>query len=206
MGKKDTYYFDNFVLCADCALRAAQMLEKTLENYNPDAVLEQMNKIHEIEHEGDGIKHETMSKLVKEFLPPIEREDIIEISQHIDDVIDMIDDVFMRFYTYDVKTVREDAIAFTNIIVKCCETLKEIMEEFVNFKKSSKLREKIIEINNYEDEGDRMYIANMHKLFETVTDTKELIAWREIYNYMEKCADSCEDVADAIESVVLKNA
>ena len=88
---------------------------------------------------------------------------------------------------------------------ECCKVLKEIMEEFANFKKSKTLHGLIIEINALEEEGDRLFIDSMRRLHTEVTDPLEIIAWREIYNFLEKCCDACEHVADAVESVIMKN-
>ena len=83
--------------------------------------------------------------------------------------------------------------------------IQEVMEEFADFKKSKTLHGLIIEINALEEEGDRMFIDSMRKLHTEVKDPIEIIAWREIYVYLEKCCDACEHVADIVESVIMKN-
>lgn len=79
------------------------------------------------------------------------------------------------------------------------------MEEFADFRKSKTLHGLIIEINALEEEGDRLFIDSMRRLHAEVTDPIEIIAWREIYAYLEKCCDACEHVADVVESVIMKN-
>ena len=79
------------------------------------------------------------------------------------------------------------------------------MQEFADFKKSKTLHGLIVEINALEEEGDRVYMEIMRRLHSEVTDPLEIIAWREIYNYLEKCCDACEHVADVVESVMMKN-
>ncbi len=203
--KSDNYYFENFIQCVECGCQAAMMLEENLANFDVNRLSENLDELHKIEHDADKRKHEMMGVLVKAFITPIEREDIILLSQCIDEVTDQIEDVLIRIYINNVHTIRPEALQFTKVIIRCCKVLKEIMEEFANFKKSKTLHGLIIEINALEEEGDRLFIDSMRRLHTEVTDPLEIIAWREIYNFLEKCCDACEHVADAVESVIMKN-
>ena len=203
--KSDNYYFENFIQCVECGCQAAMMLEENLANFDVNRLAENLDELHKIEHDADKKKHEMMGVLVKAFITPIEREDIILLSQCIDEVTDQIEDVLIRIYINNVHTIRPEALQFTKVIIRCCKVLKEIMEEFANFKKSKTLHGLIIEINALEEEGDRLFIDSMRRLHTEVTDPLEIIAWREIYNFLEKCCDACEHVADAVESVIMKN-
>ncbi len=203
--KNDNYYFDNFIQCVDYGCQAAKMLAENLTNFEPAKLQDNLDKLHEIEHDADKRKHEMMAVLLKAFITPIEREDISLLSQSIDEVTDQIEDVLIRIYINNVKVIRPEAIEFTKVIIRCCKVLKEVMEEFANFKKSKTLHGLIIEINALEEEGDRLFISSMRKLHTEETDPLEIIAWREIYNFLEKCCDACEHVADAVESIIMKN-
>ena len=203
--KSDNYYFENFIQCVECGCQAAMMLEENLANFDVNRLSENLDELHKIEHDADKKKHEMMGVLVKAFITPIEREDIILLSQCIDEVTDQIEDVLIRIYINNVHTIRPEALQFTKVIIRCCKVLKEIMEEFANFKKSKTLHGLIIEINALEEEGGRLFIDSMRRLHTEVTDPLEIIAWREIYNFLEKCCDACEHVADAVESVIMKN-
>ena len=203
--KSDNYYFENFIQCVECGCQAAMMLEENLANFDVNRLSENLDELHKIEHDADKKKHEMMGVLVKAFITPIEREDIILLSQCIDEVTDQIEDVLIRIYINNVHTIRPEALQFTKVIIRCCKVLKEIMEEFANFKKSKTLHGLIIEINALEEVGDRLFIDSMRRLHTEVADPLEIIAWREIYNFLEKCCDACEHVADAVESVIMKN-
>ena len=203
--KSDNYYFENFIQCVECGCQAAMMLEENLANFDVNRLSENLDELHKIEHDADKKKHEMMGVLVKAFITPIEREDIILLSQCIDEVTDQIEDVLIRIYINNVHTIRPEALQFTKVIIRCCKVLKEIMEEFANFKKSKTLHGLIIEINALEEEGDRLFIDSMRKLHTEEEDPIQIIAWREIYNFLEKCCDACEHVADAVESVIMKN-
>ena len=203
--KSDSYYFQNFIECVECGCQAAKMLEDNLNHFDTGLLQDKLDELHRIEHDADKKKHEMMAVLVKAFITPIEREDIILLSQSIDEVTDKIEDVLIRIYINNVQQIRPEALAFIKVIISCCEALKEVMEEFADFRKSKTLHGLIIEINALEEEGDRLFIESMRKLHAEVTDPIEIIAWREIYVYLEKCCDACEHVADVVESVIMKN-
>ena len=203
--KSDSYYFQNFIECVECGCQAAKMLEDNLNHFDTGLLQDKLDELHRIEHDADKKKHEMMAVLVKAFITPIEREDIILLSQSIDEVTDKIEDVLIRIYINNVQQIRPEALTFIKVIIRCCEALKEVMEEFADFRKSKTLHGLIIEINALEEEGDRLFIESMRKLHAEVTDPIEIIAWREIYVYLEKCCDACEHVADVVESVIMKN-
>lgn len=203
--KNDDFFFQNFVECAEFSLQAAKMLKDSLIHFNPASVKDLIEPLHNVEHAADMKKHEMKAALVKAFITPIEREDIMMLSQDIDDVTDCIEDVLLRIYINNVRSIREDAIPFADLIIKCCQTLRDTLADFADFKKSKTLNQKLIEINTLEEEADRLFISSMHTLHSTCKDPLEVIAWREIYSYMEKCTDACEHVADIMEEVLLKN-
>ncbi|MCB7321323.1 DUF47 domain-containing protein [Lacrimispora sp. 210928-DFI.3.58] len=203
--KSDAYYFDNFIECSACAVEAARMLETNLKNFQVAALEENLNHLHRIEHSADKKKHEMMGVLVKAFITPIEREDIMLLSQSIDEVTDKIEDVLIRVFINNVQSIRPEAVSFADIIIRCCENLKEIMDEFADYKKSKNLHSLIIGMNELEEEGDRLFMTSMRRLHTEVTDPLEIIAWREVFIYLEKCCDACEHVADVVESVMMKN-
>ena len=203
--KSDNYYFKNFVICAEYGEEAARMLERNLKEFDVTHLSERLDEIHGIEHAADQKKHEMLATLVKEFITPIEREDIILLSEAIDEVTDTIEDVMIRLYINHIRTIRPDAEAFAHLITRCCKNLSRLMEEFKNFKKSKKLYGLMVELHTLEGEGDRLFIQAMRRLHTEVSDPLEVIAWREIYIYLEKCCDACEHTANAAERVILKN-
>lgn len=204
--KQDAFYYDTFIACAKCAGRAARFLKDILTDFEPDRLYEQMQELHAIEHEADGLKHEMMDRLAREFIPPIEQEDIMSLSHYIDEMTDKIYDVSVRVYINNVRVIRPEALDTVELIIRCCEEVTGLMEEFPGFRKSKKLREIIIRINSMEEEADRLYIEHMRTLHtDESVGVREIIAWREIYLYLERCADACEHVADTVSSVVMKN-
>jgi predicted phosphate transport protein (TIGR00153 family) len=203
--KQDAYYFDTFVDCVDHACKAANILNNALKNYNPDTLEDCLNKIHTEEHSADHKKHELLNALIKAFITPIEREDILTLSQNIDETVDKIEDVLIRMYCNNIAAVRPDALELAELVVRSCDEVKSLMIEFKDFKRSKHLKEHIIEINNIEEKADGLFVNCMRNLHTTSTDPIEIITWRELYIYFEKCIDACEHVADTVESVIMKN-
>ena len=203
--KQDSLYFNSFIKCTDFSCQAAHMLEETMANFDVEKMADQMEAIHTIEHAADMEKHELLNTLIKAFITPIDREDIILLSQNIDDLTDNIEDVLIRIYYNNIRTIHPDALELMRIVCRCCEAVKVMMEEFADFRHSKKLHEQIIKINSMEEEADKVYIDSMHRLHTNCTDPMTVMTWREIYSYLEKCADACEHVADTVESVIMKN-
>ena len=206
MSKKtEDFFFSNFIESASISCEAAELLKEILCEFDINHLDEYLNKMQVIEDRGDATKHKMIHELVRAFITPIERDDIIKLSQKLDDVIDAIEDILIHIYINNIKEIREDSIVFASLLIRCCYTTKEALEEFRNFKKSKKLNELIIEINHMEEEGDKLYIGSMRKLHLTTKDPLTVIAWRNIYEFFEGCCDTCEDVADIIEGIAIGN-
>ncbi len=206
MARKSDYnYFDAFANLSKFSYNLAISLNETLKNFDPNFITGKVTEAHAIEHNADIAKHDIMNRLVKEFLPPIEREDITSLTQEIDDVTDSVEDVLIYIDMFNIQSIRPEILKFTQLIVQCCKALDEALEEFKNFKSSKKLRDKIIEINRLEEDGDALYVDSMRNLYHTSKDPIELMCWTEVLHRLEKCCDNCEDVADILESIVMKN-
>ena len=203
--KQDLFYFENFIACTDCACKAAKMLEETMLQFDADNLPDRISEIHVVEHAADEKKHELLHVLAKAFITPIEREDILLLSQSIDDMVDQIEDVLLRIYCNNIRSIQPNALKMVNVLVRCCEEVKELMEEFADFKRSKNIHDHIVRINSMEEEADKLSIDSLRELHTTSSDPIEVIVWREIYLMLEQCADTCEHVADAVESVIMKN-
>ena len=203
--KQDDYYFDNFIKCAEYTCKEAYLLKDILTEFKPEEISKRMEEVHEIERQADSQRHEITDKLAKAFITPIEREDIIALSHHIDDVTDKIEEVLIRVYINHVQEMRPEVFSMLDVVIECCEELQNLLKEFKNFKHSQKLKQSIIRLNTLEEKEDELFISSMRKLHVQEQDVRNIIAWREIYTYLEKCADACEHVADIVGSVAMKN-
>lgn len=206
MKKKNEYnYFEAFSNLSKYSYDLAVTLHETLSNFDVKHITEKVKEAHHIEHSADAAKHDIMNRLVKEFLPPIEREDITSLTQEIDDVTDSVEDVLIYIDMFNIQTIRPEILKFTKLIVDCCKSMDEALKEFKNFKNSKTLRNKIIEINRLEEDGDELYVDLVRNLYQTSKDPIELMCWTEVLHRLERCCDNCEDVANIIEGIVMKN-
>lgn len=205
MAKGDKFYFENFAGAAALSKKAAVYLVECLEHYDPNRIEEMIKKMHEIEHAADVKKHEMNDALAKAFVTPVDREDLDMLSRDLDQVTDKIEEILQKFYVYNIQTVDSPVIEFAKKLVHSCELLCALLEEFENFKRSKKIRELIIGLNDAEEECDKLYLASMRKLTIHSTDVLATISWREIYECFEACADACEHVSECVGMVIMKN-
>ncbi len=203
--KQDAIYFDNFIACAQYASQAAQLLKEIFHSFDPSHMSQWADQLHEIEHAADKKRHAMTDKLAKAFITPIEREDIADLSGSIDTLVDKLEEVCIRLYIHNIQSIRTGAMNMLDVVIRSCEEVGHLMEEFADFRHSKKLKDYIIKINSLEEESDRLFIANMRELHVTQLDIHEVLAWEEIYTYLEKCADACEEIADQVENIVMKN-
>ncbi|AWI03928.1 DUF47 domain-containing protein [Clostridium drakei] len=201
---KEDKFFEFFVETADIAYKASNMLVEFLKDL--DNSEENLKKLKEVEHEGDRKQHQILEQLNKTFITPFDREDIYIIAKDMDDIIDLIESAASRFVMLNVSKVTKEAIILGDMIAASCKEIITLMEELKNMKTSKYLNKKIIEINRIEEEGDRVSRRAIGDLFRSNIEVIEVIKWREIYQYLEDTLDACEDIANVIEGVVMKNA
>ncbi len=160
------------------AVKEADLLIEAIENFTEAEDLRGiMDRAHAIEHEGDEVNHAIFKTVATDFITPIEREDIIELSQYLDNIIDYIEDVMQRFYMYDVHFMHHDAEEFACLIKKSCVALDKAMVDFRNFKKSKTFKQLIVDVNTYEEEADRLYLQGHPQAAHARTTTTRCACW-----------------------------
>ncbi|MBQ9743500.1 MAG: DUF47 family protein [Clostridia bacterium] len=205
MAKGDKFYFENYMECAALAKNAANYLVECLENYDASNIEMMLEQMHTYEHSADMKKHQMNEMLAKAFVTPVDREDLDMMSQQLDTVLDLLEEVLQKLYIYNIQTIESAAIEYARHLVKACDILCEIMEEFENFKKSKKLHSLIVESNDVEEECDKLYLTTMHELTKNSTDVLTTVSWYKIYDCFEACSDACEHVSECVGSIVMKN-
>jgi uncharacterized protein Yka (UPF0111/DUF47 family) len=203
--KNDIDYFEYFCTSARYAGRAAAYLDEILNGFSKESFPKQVDEMHSIENAADATRHEMIEKLAKEFIPPIEREDIVALSQELDNVVDTLDEVVQYMYMFDVSEIRADALDFSKLIIRCCDALGEAVSEFRRFRKSKTLHDMLITVRTLESDGDALLSQSVRRLFLEEADAKTTMVWMRLFDCFENCLDACEDAVDIIESVVLKN-
>ena len=124
--------------------------------------------------------------------------------RHIDDLVAQLLEALETIIN-NVQEMRQEVFLMLDVVIECCEELQTLLKEFKNFKHSKELKPSIIRMNTLEEKEDELFISSMRKLHVEEQDVRNIIAWREIYTYLEKCADACEHVADIVGSVAMKN-
>ncbi len=165
-----------------------------------------VQKLDELEHEGDIITHEIMDKLNRTFITPLDRDDIHAIAAGIDDVLDLTEEVADRIYLYKLEKPTQNLIQMAQILHQSVGEISKAINSLRDLKRPRRILDYAIEINRLENEADMLLKLTMVDLFEKVTSPLEIIKWKEIYESLEKAIDKCEDMAVVIESVVVKNA
>ena len=205
MKKEKIDYFDHFVAVTELAEKQAELLGRITDEYDADKLSDYIREMHSFEHKADKLKNDMIAELVKDFLPPIEREDIMLLADLYDSVCDSLDDVMLRFYMYNIKELRKDVPVIVAKIRKICVELGNLTKQLKGFRSTDKLMEMVTLVNDIEDEGDRLYIEATHSLYTEKTANRKTGAWTHIYACLEDCFDSCEKVADEVKTVIIKN-
>ena len=199
--KKDEKFFKIFGQMTVYILEAAEILGNMLRN--PTADLAPLAaKIKDIEHKGDELTHRVIDELNKTFITPIDREDIHDLSAALDDVLDLIDNTATRIVLFRIT---EPIRAVPEM---CAVLLSQVMEmgaAVSNLQDNDHVVERCIEINRLENDADRLFQLAIASLFDEVKDPIEVIKRKEIIETLEAATDKAEDVANVLESIIVKN-
>jgi len=159
-------------------------------------------RIQQLEHEGDEIIHDIFTRLNQTFITPLDPEDIHALSSRLDDVLDGIEDAAYRIVAYRLEPIPPTALELCEIVHDCAKSLAKAFEAL---NKDQRLNEHCIEVNRLEDYADQVLRRALADLFEREKDPIALIKLKEVYEFLEGTTDRCEDVADVLQNVVVKN-
>jgi predicted phosphate transport protein (TIGR00153 family) len=198
-------YYKEFAAVSNLIVESSNMLKEALQDYDVKSLEKRLAKLHEVERTADNLKYDMMNFLYSDFLPPIEREDIINLACALDTIIDLIEDILKYIDMFQITQITPEMMKFMELIEKSADCLHDAIKELKSFKKPKDLNEAIIMINRLENEGDELYVQSVKKLFADRRDPIDTIALIRIYDYFEESCDSFEDAADIISSIILKN-
>ncbi len=201
---RDEGFFDLFEKLVERVHEGALQLAALVERF--DDVEARTARIKDVEHEGDVITHEVMARLNRTFITPFDREDIHELASRLDDILDLIDTTANRIFLYKVARPGEDAVRLSRCIVEATRLLLEM----VAFLRTPRMVEDVLRIgrgiHDQENQADRAQQHALAALFDNATDPRDIIKWKDIYYDLETASDRCEDAANVIEGIILKNA
>ena len=196
-------FFEMFDRALENVSRAANVLVDTLNNF--ETFEKKAKVIYEFEQEGDMLTHDIMKDLNKTFLTPIDREDIHALASRIDDVIDLMWAAVDRMTVYRIEKPTPEVISIAEDLQMTTDILKKALRE-LRSKQYFRVQEHCIEINRLENRIDRKYRDALGKLVNDQNDPVYIIKWKDIYQLFEDASDRAEDIANILESIVLKNA
>jgi len=200
---QEKHFFQLLSRQSDIVLKCVQALSDLVRD--PRNLATKSMAIEEIESEGDEVVHEVIELLNKTFVTPIDHDDLSKLTQKMDDVIDYIDASAVRIRSYEIQEIPVTMIDLVDVLMKQVEELHAAIHRLSNMHKSNDLLERCVEINRLENVADDITHSAVAGLFK-LDDIKMIIKLKEIYELLEEATDHCEDVADVVKDVVIKNA
>ena len=194
-------FFRLFTQASANAVDIARLLVELLGRF-PEQNGELVGRIKEHEHTGDRLTHEVVGLLNRTFVTPFDRDDIYRLAAAVDDVCDHVDEAADNLSSYGARTVPEKAKAQADVILRSAIKLDEAMQRLEGFKDSS---EQLIELRALEDEGDTLVRDGVAELFRSREDAISIIRWKDIHERLEEAVDACENAADVLEAILVKN-
>lgn len=204
LKKKEDVFFDLFIESSAKVIIVGETFLDLVHNY--ENVEDKVSNLKVLETDCDMQAHKILKKLNESFITPFDREDIYNLARDMDDIVDCIEEVANRFMVFDVKEMRPEAIVMSDLIMQGIRELDVLFKHLKEIKLNTIVRKQIIEVNRIENEGDIIYRRALTKLFKNEKDPVEIIKWKQLYELFEESMDSCENVANIVEGLVMKHA
>jgi predicted phosphate transport protein (TIGR00153 family) len=199
---QEKHFFDMLEQQADVVVEGAEALMDMVSHFENVAV--KRDRVKDIEHKGDELVHTIAEALNRTFVTPIDQEDISKLTSRLDDILDYMEAASHRMWSYEIKSIPPEMVQLTEVIVKGSRAVNHAVKDLRNFKKKNEILMHCIEINRLENVGDDLThgaVADLFKKYNAV----DIIKLKEIYEYLEQATDKCEDAADVIKDVFMKN-
>jgi predicted phosphate transport protein (TIGR00153 family) len=201
---KNIDFFQIFDKAVDNLSKGTGLLVSLMEDFTD--VEGKVKQIYEIEQEGDILTHDIMRKLNQTFITPIDREDIQSLAANLDDILDHIWAAVDKLIVFKIEEPTPDSVHLVKELHQTSEVIQKAIRE-LRLKDYDHVKEHCIEINRMENRIDRTYRNSLGELFDDYRDDPVMIIkWKDIYEHFEDAADKCEDVANILETIVLKHA
>jgi hypothetical protein len=185
---------------AELVREACDQLHEMMEKF--DRLDERARALKDVEHRADLVTHELFERLNRTFITPLEREDIHDLASGLDDVVDAAEAIGSRLVLFRIDQPRAEAVRMTAILVASARQIEQAVD---NLKNMQNLMGFTIEINRLENEADGISRQVVADLFSGTHELLDVMRWKEIYGRLENATDKCEDVANTIESIVIKS-
>lgn len=197
---KDEGFFGLFDQLA-ARLKTAAVLLRDLFS-EPARLDELTKKVKAEEHAADALTYEIMQRIDRSFVTPLDREDIHLLANRLDNVVDLMDGTARRALMFHITERRENAIALMDVLVECSDVIARGVKDI---RTPAAVHKAARQIKELEEKADAIYSKAIESLFSGKPDALEVIKWKEVYDNLEHAVDECEDVANVLESISLKN-
>jgi uncharacterized protein len=198
---RDVKFYQMFAEVAGNLGDGARLLRQLLKDFKD--IEQRVQDLKVIEHRGDEMTHNILTKLNQTFITPFDREDIYRLASSLDDVLDFVYAAGVRMVMYKIKSAPEAASQLADIIVRQCD---QLLPAVTGLEKHDQVLDYCVEINRLENEADQVARTAIGVLFDRETDPISLIKLKELYEVLETATDKAEDAANVLEGVVLKSA
>jgi len=201
-------FFEMFNQHAERIVEASRAFAQLVANYSDPHLREQYNRdVDNAERAADRVTQEVNRLIHRTFITPIDRDQIHQLINTMDDVADLLQDCAETMALYDLRTVNEEITRLTDLCVKCCERLKDavaLIGKLADPATAEAALKTCEEIDRLESDADRVMRSAMSKLFREEPDVREVLKLKAVYELLETVTDKCEDVANVIEGIVLE--
>ncbi|MBL0315621.1 MAG: DUF47 domain-containing protein [Flavobacteriales bacterium] len=202
---KSGKFFDSFSRATNNLLAMTQKFKELLDTTDEQQRESIVREIHDLEHVGDEITHRIFTELSENFITPFDREDIHYLATSLDDVADFINGTASRISLYQLKEIDQVMHSLASVLHRQAVEIDLGVQNLRNMKNAQRTREAIVRINDLENEADSIFDLAIARLFAEETNPIEMIKKKEILSVLETATDKCEDVANALESILVKN-
>ncbi len=204
---RENKFFAFFEKDVENLLETAQTLKDLMsDSVTKKERAEKIQRIVDLEHVGDETTHQILSALGSTFITPFDREDIHELATKIDDIVDYLQGAATRLMLYRVQKISPEMQQLAVLIHQQVIELHRSLPRLQNLKNATSIRDSLVRINSIENEADDLFERAIARLFETCKDPIRLIKEKELLVSLETATDQCEDAANVIESILVKNA
>jgi predicted phosphate transport protein (TIGR00153 family) len=203
---RDRVFFYHFEASAANVLKMSEDLVAimaTAQGAQRDAILERLDQS---EHANDDLTHTIFTDLARNFITPIDREDIHELATSLDDIADYILAAAKKLELYRIEEPDETCRELARLIHVGCGIVQMAVQSLRHLHKNAGQNEFVVRINSMENEADEVFDKGIQRLFDDEKDPVRLIKMRDVYTVLEIGTDKCEDVGNVIESIMLKYA
>ena len=205
MIPKNAMFFDLFAEDTTNLVEQAKVFHQMFQMRDQEQVAAAIRTIRDLEHKGDEITHRIFMEFSENFITPFDREDIHSLATSIDDIADFINGCASRIQLYNVKEFSKTMELMSEVLLKQVMEIDVAVRDMRQMKNAQRVREAIVRINSLENHADDLFDDSIARLFAEAVDPLELIKTKEVLSSLETATDKCEDVANVLESILVKN-